>query len=102
MRAIGHKKILAALEQYNEWAHQHEIAVRKEYDDDRSKITPEIHTLFVDTLHQIQDYYSTHSFVENEALYQTILSFFHSFSVEQQVEAAKFIQNYLSESKKQY
>lgn len=102
VRAIGSDKVLGAVEQYNEWAHQQEIIMRREYDNDRRTITPEIHTLFVDTLHQIEDYYSSHPTLDDNESHQAILLFFHASSVEGQVDAARQVQRLLSENNKQY
>ena len=102
VQAIGHDKIVDAVAQYNLWAQEQERSARRAYDEDRSRITPDIHDLFVKTLHQIQDYYAMHSSIEDTDLYQEILLFFHAPSVGEQVDAAEKIQQLLSEDKKQY
>ena len=101
IQAIGSQKVLQALEAYNQWSFQQEKTTRKHYDMDRDQITPEIHTLFVDTLQQIRNYYAQSSFT-SEDLHQAIALFFHSSSVQEQIEAAHKVQELLLVDQKQY
>ena len=103
--AIGADKVLRGVNAYNEWAREEEIRRLQNYDEERKKVTPEIHELFVSTISIIRKYYEEKdrnpSFEYSEELHSAIVSFFHSPLVEEQVEAARKIQSYFKTSEKQ-
>lgn len=98
VKAIGTEKVLRGIAHYNEDAKMQEKKLFEEYVKDRDTITPEIHDLFVDVLECIKKYYSEeHDY--NEYLHKQILKFFHGRRVDDQVMAAREIQEILKSQK---
>ena len=90
-------KLVNAVSAYNEWAHEDEVKRREEYDLDRSQITPEIHTLFVDTVKKIREYCTEHPELPDDK--QKLFQEFFDGTLFSQVRIAQKIQEVLSEEK---
>lgn len=101
VEAVGHEKIVDAVGAYNGWAAMDEVASRTRYDLGRNMITPDIHELFVQTIQMIKEHFKdqTEFFVSGE-LRQELLMFYQSSSFQEQVEAAKKIQEILKKKQK--
>ena len=101
IQAVGHEKILDAVGAYNGWAAMDEVASRTRYDLERGMITPDIHELFVQTIQMIREaFHDQKSFPIPYELRDDLLEFFQSSSFQEQVDAAKRIQEYLSKKEK--
>ena len=91
--AIGGEKIVSCISSYNDWAEKQVSKDRREYDLERDQIDLETHQLFTKTLRVIRNRYEREdSFVENDPeLLSSLLTFFHSLSVEEQKKSAQKI-----------
>ena len=113
---IGTKKLIEAINEYNEKVKEEHKIRRKKYLENRKKITPEISELFIKTTKAIDIFYKeklfeNYSSKELEELEENFRLFFQSSTIEEQLQKAsniltniqrkKNIQEMLEESKQE-
>lgn len=95
LETLGTKAVSDAIEEFNTMVSTRFEKTSADYKKERASITPEVHKQFVQTIHQINDFYKTDPQYESyEARVQTeeaIRKFIQSSTVAEQLEAGKAV-----------